>query len=301
MYNLHKTAKLFEPYPAYSVPSLEFGTLYPLKVMNALHYIEDQCILCLLLAILIQYSGADYSSNGITEPITQPAVSQDQDQKSKTSELSSTTSSPTISQSSITPTTPVKMNSKSKTSFMEKVSQRASALNMTRLSSELVLATGSSTLRYQYLQLTYLMVKIFFFFSKKKIKRFLIYKISIFRSVRLEELKVSRVLHALTYEDVEEKGHATPTLEGVVTHTIVLNENKDTEKDIEKYLHDAADWISQCKMGVTMIHAPEAGAFKKKTAYNDSRSGEGFAAALCVAFMVKYQGMTTQNALESIK
>ena len=124
---------------------------------------------------------------------------------------------------------------------------------------------------------------------------------SIFRSVRLEELKVSRVLHALTYEDVEEKGHATPTLEGVVTHTIVLNENKDTEKDIEKYLHDAADWISQCKVGVTMIHAPEAGAFKKKAAYNDSRSGEGFAAALCVAFMVKYQGMTTQNALESIK
>jgi len=256
-------------YITYSVPSLEFGTLYPLKVMNALHYIEDQCILCLLLAILIQYSysGADYSSNGITEPITQPAVSQDQDQKSKTSELSTTTSSPTISQSSITPTTPVKMNSKSKTSFMEKVSQRASALNMTRLSSELVLATGSSTLR----------------------------------SVRLEELKVSRVLHALTYEDVEEKGHAIPTLEGVVTHTIVLNENKDTEKDIEKYLHDAADWISQCKKGVTMIHAPEAGAFKKKAAYNDSRSGEGFAAALCVAFMVKYQGMTTQNALESIK
>ena len=157
-------------YITYSVPSLEFGTLYPLKVMNALHYIEDQCILCLLLAILIQYSysGADYSSNGVTEPITQPAVSQDQDQKSKTSELSATTSSPTISQSSITPTTPVKMNSKSKTSFMEKVSQRASALNMTRLSSELVLATGSSTLRYQYLQLTYLMVKIFFFFSKKK-------------------------------------------------------------------------------------------------------------------------------------
>ena len=142
------------------VPSLEFGTLYPLKVMNALHYIEDQCISCLLLAILIQYSysGADYSSNGITEPITQPAVSQDQDQKSKTSELSTTTSSPTISQSSITPTTPVKMNSKSKTSFMEKVSQRASALNMTRLSSELVLATGSSTLRYyQCLQLTYFM------------------------------------------------------------------------------------------------------------------------------------------------
>ena len=151
-------------YITYSVPSLEFGTQYPLKVMNALHYIEDQCILCLLLAILIQYSysGADYSSNGITEPITQPAVSQDQDQKSKTSELSTTTSSPTISQSSITPTTPVKMNSKSKTSFMEKVSQRASALNMTRLSSELVLATGSSTLRYQYLQLTYLMVKIYF-------------------------------------------------------------------------------------------------------------------------------------------
>ena len=36
---------------------------------------------------------------------------------------------------------------KNKPSFMEKVSQRASALNLTRLSSNLVLATGSSTLR----------------------------------------------------------------------------------------------------------------------------------------------------------
>ena len=34
-----------------------------------------------------------------------------------------------------------------KSSFMEKVSQRASTLNLTRLTSELVLATGSSTLR----------------------------------------------------------------------------------------------------------------------------------------------------------
>ena len=103
------------------------------------------------------YSGAGYSSNGITEPIRQPAVSQDQDQKCG--------NSVSISAASPTPTTPVKMNSKSKTSFMEKVSQRASALNMTRLSSELVLATGSSTLRYQYLQLIYLI------FVKKKKKK----------------------------------------------------------------------------------------------------------------------------------
>ena len=123
------------------------------------------------LQYFFTFNVAGYSSNGITEPIRQPAVSQDQDQKSKTSELSTSAASPTVSQTTITPTTPVKMNSKSKTSFMEKVSQRASALNMTRLSSELVLATGSSTLRY-HLQLAYLMVtNLSIFFIKKKKKK----------------------------------------------------------------------------------------------------------------------------------
>ena len=67
-------------YITYSDPSLEFGTpLYPLKVMNALHYIEDQCILCLLLAILIQFIfwcrllikwhyGTHYATCSITRP-----------------------------------------------------------------------------------------------------------------------------------------------------------------------------------------------------------------------------------------
>ena len=60
------------------------------------------------------------------------------------------------------------------------------------------------------------------------------------RSVRLEELNVVRVLHALTYEEIEEKGHtAQPTnLEGVSAKTIVLNENKDTETEIEIYLNE---------------------------------------------------------------
>ena len=125
--------------------------------MNVLQCIDDLCLLYLEYIFIFNVAG--YSSNGITEPISepisQPAVSQDQDEKCENSITTSTASS-TVSQSAITP---VKMNSKSKMSFMEKVSQRASALNMTRLSSELVLATGSSTLRYyQCLQLNYLMV-----------------------------------------------------------------------------------------------------------------------------------------------
>ena len=114
--------------------------------MIVLQYINDLCILYLEHFSTFNVTG--YLSNGTTQPITQPAISQGQDQKYENS-ISTSMASPTVSQSSITPTTPVKMNSKSKTSFMEKVSQRASALNMTRLSSELVLATGSSTLRYQ--------------------------------------------------------------------------------------------------------------------------------------------------------
>ena len=123
------------------------------------------------------------------------------------------------------------------------------------------------------------------------------------RSVRLEELNVVRVLHALTFEEIEEKGYTPPTnLEGVSTKTIVLNENKDTEKEIDIYLNEAADWIHQSKGGVAMVHAPEAGAFHKKAGnLKDSRRGEGLAAALCAAYFVKYQGMSTQKALESIK
>ena len=104
----------------------------------------------------------------------------------------------------------------------------------------------------------------------------------------------------MTFEEIEEKGHAPPMLEGVASETIVINENRDTEKDIEKYLHEGADMIHFTK-GVTMVHAPESGAFKKKSNLGDSRSGEGFAAALCAAYMIKYQDMKTQQALQSIK
>ena len=119
----------------------------------------------------------------------------------------------------------------------------------------------------------------------------------------MEELNVVRVLHALTFEEIEEKGYTPPTnLEGVSTKTIVLNENKDTEKEIDIYLNEAADWIHQSNGGVAMVHAPEAGAFHKKAGnLKDSRRGEGLAAALCAAYFVKYQGMNTQKALESIK
>ena len=125
---------------------------------------------------------------------------------------------------------------------------------------------------------------------------------SSYRSVRLEELNVVRVLHALTFEEIEEKGYTPPMLcYAKSAKTIVLNENKDTEKEIDLYLNEAADWIHQSN-GVVMVHAPEAGAFHKKAGnLKDSRRGEGLAAALCGAYFVKYQGMSTQKALESIK
>lgn len=147
---------------------------------------------------------------------------------------------------------------------MEKVGQRTSALNLTRLCSTLVFATGSSTLR----------------------------------SMRLEELNVNLVIHASTVEDLE-GGKATPTLEGVPFKAIVLDENRDQEKDIERYLHEAADLIHGNAQGVVMVHAPESGVFKK--GFNDSRRGEGFAAALCAAYFIKYNGFTTQTAMDAIR
>ena len=156
-----------------------------------------------------------------------------------------------------------------KSNIIEKANQRASALNITKISPKLVFATGASTLR----------------------------------SVRLEEMQVTLVILASTAED-SENSWTTPTLEGVASKVIVLDENRDNESQIEKYLHMAADWVSdEEKRGVAMIHAPEGGVFKKAngSGSSDSRRGEGFAAALCAAYLIKYDGQTTQQALESIK
>ena len=156
-----------------------------------------------------------------------------------------------------------------KSNIIEKANQRASALNITKISPKLVFATGASTLR----------------------------------SVRLEEMQVTLVILASTAEDLE-NSWTTPTLEGVASKVIVLDENRDNESQIEKYLHMAADWVSdEEKRGVAMIHAPEGGVFKKAngSGSSDSRRGEGFAAALCAAYLIKYDGQTAKQALESIK
>jgi len=145
----------------------------------------------------------------------------------------------------------VKKILETKSNILEKVSRRASALNMTRLCPTLVLATGSSTLR----------------------------------SVRLQELNVTFVILATTAEEAEVRGGSSATpptlLEGVANKSILLDENKDNEEQIELYFHNAADWIHELKVGVAMVHAPEGGAFKKGASLTDSRRGEGFAAALC--------------------
>ena len=145
----------------------------------------------------------------------------------------------------------VKKILETKSNILEKASRRASALNMTRLCPTLVLATGSSTLR----------------------------------SVRLQELNVTFVILATTAEEAEVGGGSTVTpptlLEGVANKSILLDENKDNEEQIELYFHNAADWIHELKVGVAMVHAPEGGAFKKGASLTDSRRGEGFAAALC--------------------
>ena len=96
-------------------------------------------------------------------------------------------------------------------------------------------------------------------------------------------------------------GSSTPTLEGVASKSILLDENRDNEKEIENYFHTAADWIHELKKGVAMVHAPEGGAFKKGASLADSRRGEGFAAALSAAYLIKHQGFTAKAALECIK
>ena len=150
----------------------------------------------------------------------------------------------------------VKKILETKSNILEKASRRASALNMTRLCPTLVLATGSSTLR----------------------------------SVRLQELNVTFVIQATTAEEAEVRGGASappPTLlEGVANKSILLDENKDNEEQIELYFHNAADWIHELKAGVAMVHAPEGGAFKKGASLTDSRRGEGFAAELCAVSCV---------------
>ena len=103
-----------------------------------------------------------------------------------------------------------------------------------------------------------------------------------------------------TAEEID-AGSSTPTLEGVASKSILLDENRDNEKEIELYFHNAADWIHELKKGVAMVHAPEGGAFKKGASLADSRRGESFAAALCAAYLIKHQGFTAKAALECIK
>ena len=67
------------------------------------------------------------------------------DNSNSTVKVSAPPISPTKNKSSSTSL--MEKVTQNKSSFMEKVSQRASTLNLTRLTSELVLATGSSTLR----------------------------------------------------------------------------------------------------------------------------------------------------------
>jgi hypothetical protein len=93
---------------------------------------------------------------------------------------------------------------------------------------------------------------------------------------------------------------------GVASTTMILDENRDNEARVEKYLNEAADLIHKVKLngkgGVAMVHAPEGGAFiKGGQATNDSRRGEGFAAALCAAYYIKYAAKTTDSALEMIR
>ena len=158
-----------------------------------------------------------------------------------------------------------------KSNKLENANKRTSSVNLTRFSQNLILATGSSTLR----------------------------------SNRLQELNVKLVILAATAEDLE-NGVSPPTLEGVASQNILLNENRDNEQDIEKYFHQAAELIQGVKKGAVMVHAPEGGgvsALKRGGASSsvDSRRGEGFAAALCAAFLIKHEGQTAKEALENIK
>ena len=200
------------------------------------------------------------SANGV-----QPESSRKFSQKEEVENEKVLTAAPTVPSSK----SEARKIMQKKSNIIEKANQRASALNITKISPKLVFATGASTLR----------------------------------SVRLEEMQVTLVILASTAEDLE-NSWTTPTLEGVASKVIVLDENRDNESQIEKYLHMAADWVSdEEKRGVAMIHAPEGGVFKKAngSGSSDSRRGEGFAAALCAAYLIKYDGQTAKQALESIK
>ena len=79
--------------------------------------------------------------DGVVQTTQDPQII---DNSNSTVKISAHPISPTKNKSS---TSLIEKVTQNKSSFMEKVSQRASTLNLTRLTSELVLATGSSTLR----------------------------------------------------------------------------------------------------------------------------------------------------------
>ena len=80
--------------------------------------------------------------DGVVQTTQDPQII---DNSNSTVKISAHPISPTKNKSSSTSL--MEKVTQNKSSFMEKVSQRASTLNLTRLTSELVLATGSSTLR----------------------------------------------------------------------------------------------------------------------------------------------------------
>ena len=65
-----------------------------------------------------------------------------------------------------------------------------------------------------------------------------------------------------TAEEID-AGSSTPTLEGVASKSILLDENRDNEKEIELYFHNAADWIHELKKGVAMVTPLRVGPLKR--------------------------------------
>ena len=126
------------------------------------------------------------------------------------------------------------------------------------------------------------------------------------RSLRLSEMNITHIIHASTKEEAESKSYAPPpsSIEGVALTKIILDENRDDEAVMEKYLHEAANLIQDVKAkkkgGTIMIHTPEGGV-KRGQVMGDSRRGEGVAAALIAAYFIKYAGKSSEEALDIFK
>ena len=101
------------------------------------------------IADLPQNGGCFISSAPLGPEVKTPKVKKTEESQEKpvTSPIKIATNGKSSNERTFMETKIIEKVAKNKPSFMEKVSQRASALNLTRLSSNLVLATGSSTLR----------------------------------------------------------------------------------------------------------------------------------------------------------